>query len=505
MLDTLDLSLSLDKDTYRTQMQELMIQLRSLQNACWEKGLTVVIVLEGWAAAGKGQLVKQLVNCMDPRGFTVHPTLAPTELEQQYPFLWRFWQKLPPRGNIGVFYHSWYTHVLEDRLFQRVAPQDVLMRMGQINAFERQLSDDGVAIAKFWVHLSKKELKSRLKDYAKDSLDAWRVRPEDWKQQKKYGDYAALAEDMFMHTSTGVAPWTLVEGDCQRWARVKVLTHVAAMMTEALDRRQVAPPPISLPPQTTLDPTEPNVLARVDLTVRLSEDEYKEKLEQEQIRLLKLQQHIHKYQLPVLAIFEGWDAAGKGGAIKRLTDTLDPRSYSVQPFAAPTDEEKARQYLWRFWRKLPTAGVIGIFDRSWYGRVLVERVEGFATDAEWRRAYQEINEFEAQLVTARYVLLKFWLHISPEEQLQRFHDREQDPFKQHKLTEEDWRNRDRWPLYEVAVNQAIQRTHTPLAPWHIIAANDKYHARVSVLQTVTTAIEKAIEKTIEKTTEKAIA
>jgi polyphosphate:AMP phosphotransferase len=493
MLDTLDLSVSLDKDTYRSQMQALMIQLRSLQNACWEQGLTVVLVLEGWAAAGKGNLVKKLANCMDPRGFAVYPILEPSDLEKQYPFLWRFWQKLPPTGNIGVFYHSWYTHVLEDRLFERVEGDQVLSHMRQINAFERQLTDDGVAIAKFWVHLSKPELKSRLKKYAKDPLDAWRVRPEDWKQHKKYHEYTALAEDMFIHTSTGPAPWTLVEGDCQRWARVKVLSHVAALMTEMLDRRQVAPPPIQLPPQSHLDPTEPNVLARVDLSRSLSDDEYKHQLKTEQIRLRKLQLKIHKHQIPVLAIFEGWDAAGKGGAIKRLTDTLDPRSYSVQPFAAPTDEEKARQYLWRFWRKLPIAGTIGIFDRSWYGRVLVERVEGFATDAEWRRAYKEINEFESQLVIAGYVLLKFWLHISPEEQLQRFQDREKDPFKQHKLTDEDWRNRDRWPLYEVAVNQAIQRTHTPMAPWHSIAANDKYYARVTILQTFSDAVEQALE------------
>jgi AMP-polyphosphate phosphotransferase len=493
MLDTLDLTLSLDKDTYRETMQTLMIQLRSLQNACWETGLTVVLVLEGWAAAGKGKLVKKLANCMDPRGFSVHPILAPTELEQQYPFLWRFWQQLPPTGNIGVFYHSWYTHVLEDRLFDRVAPEQVLTRMRQINAFERQLTDDGVAIAKFWVHLSQSELKSRLKKYAKDSLDSWRVRPEDWKQHKKYQRYADLAEEMVINTSTGVAPWTLVEGDCKRWARVKVLTHVAAMMTQALDRRQIAEPPIQLPPQTQLEPTEPNLLARVDLTLSLSDDDYRQRLKHEQIRLRKLQRRIHKHQVPVLAIFEGWDAAGKGGAIKRLTDTLDPRSYRVQPFAAPTDEEKAHQYLWRFWRKLPTAGTIGIFDRSWYGRVMVERVEGFATEIEWRRAYQEINEFEAQLVTAGYVLLKFWLHISPDEQLQRFKDREQDPFKQHKLTDEDWRNRDKWDLYHVSVNQAIQRTNTPLAPWHLIPANDKYYARVAVLNALTTAIEQALD------------
>ncbi len=494
MLNNLDLKLSLDKQSYRDQMQVLMEQLRSLQYACWEKKLAVVIVLEGWAAAGKGSLVKKLADCMDPRGFTVHPIWPLTSEEQHYPFLRRFWQKLPSSGSIGVFYHSWYTHVLEDRLFERVPEERVPIILRHINSFERQLVDDGVAIAKFWLHLSEKELKHRLKKYAADPLDAWRVRPEDWHQQKNYDRYSALAEAMVIHTSTGPAPWTLVESNSKRWARVKVLTQVAATLTEALERLQVAVPIPQLPPQAELKPTEPDLLARVNLTLSLSDDEYKTQLKQEQINLRKLQLKIHKHQIPVLAIFEGWDAAGKGGAIKRLTNVLDPRSYVVHPFAAPSDEEKAHHYLWRFWRRLPTGGMIGIFDRSWYGRVFVERIEGFATDAEWRRAYQEINEFEAQLVDAGYALVKFWLHISPEEQLRRFEERKQDPFKQHKITDEDWRNREQWPLYEVAVNQAIQRTHTPLAPWHIIAADDKYHARVKVIQTVTESIQATLDR-----------
>ncbi len=492
LLDTLDLEARLSKEEYRQQMDSLKSQLRSLQNACWEKQLPVILVLEGWASAGKGSLVKKMVDCMDPRGFTVHPILEPTEEEKRYPFLWRFWKRLPAKGKIGVFYHSWYTHVLEDRLFGRVAAARVPAVMQQINAFERQLADDGVAIAKFWIHLSRKELKQRLKQYAEDPLDSWRVRPEDWQQHKNYDKYAAFAEDMVVQTGTGSAPWTLVEGECPRWARVKVFTQVAATLTEALDRLQIAPPPLRLEPQSKLEPTEPDLLSAVDLSLSLSEAEYRQQLKQEQVTLRELQLKIHNHKIPVLVIFEGWDAAGKGGAIKRLTETLDPRSYFVHPFAAPTDEEKQHHYLWRFWRQLPTAGTIGIFDRSWYGRVLVERVEGFASDAEWRRAYREINEFEAQLVSANYVLLKFWLHISPEEQLRRFSDRQDDEFKQYKLTEEDWRNRQKWDLYHVAVNQAIQRTHTTLAPWHLIPANNKFYARVRVIEVVTQAIRKAL-------------
>lgn len=494
MLDNLDLDISLDKETYDAKIEVLMQQLRSLQQACWEKKLPIIIVLEGWAAAGKGALVKKMVGYMDPRGFTVHPIWPPSDTELSYPFLWRFWQKLPARGRIGFFYHSWYTHVLEDRLFDRVSDAQVPTAIRQINSFERQMVDDGAAIAKFWIHLSKKELKHRLKKLEEDSLQAWRVRPEDWKQAKKYTEYKTFAEEMVAQTGTGPAPWTLVEGDCQRWGRVKVLTQMASTITEALDRQTMQSAPIQLPHQEHLQPTEPDLLAQVDLTQSLSPEEYKQQLREEQTRFGKLQQSIDEHQIPVLVLFEGWDGAGKGGAIKRLTDILDPRSYTVNPFAAPTDEEKAHQYLWRFWRKLPTAGKISICDRSWYGRVLVERVEGFATEPEWRRAYQEINEFEEQLTSFGCVLVKFWLHISPDEQLKRFTERQNNPFKQYKLTDEDWRNRQKWNFYEVAVNQMIQRTSTPTAPWTPIAADDKYYARVKVIQTVTQAIRNQLKR-----------
>lgn len=494
MLDTLDLDASLDKTTYRSQIELLMRQLQSLQKACWDKKLPMLVVLEGWAAAGKGALVKKMVGYMDPRGFAVHPIWPPSEEEQKYPFLWRFWQNLPPRGRIAIFYHSWYIHVLEDRLFERVKEGQVPTVMQHINAFERQLVDDGAAIAKFWIHLSQKELKKRLKKYGDDSLQSWRVRPEDWQQQKHYGKYVSLAEEMLVHTSTGPAPWTLIEGDCERWAQVKVLTQLTATLTAALDRLHYYVPAPILPPQERLNPGEPDLLAQVDLNLSLSHGEYKQRLREEQIELRQLQLSIHEHHIPILILFEGWDAAGKGGAIKRLTDILDPRSYKVNAFAAPTDEEKSHHYLWRFWRRLPSNGTIGIFDRSWYGRVLVERVEGFATETEWRRAYQEINEFESQLTTDGYVLVKFWLHVSQEKQLERFQERQNDQFKQYKLTEEDWRNREKWPLYEVAVNQAIQRTSTPTAPWTIVAANDKYYARVKVIQTVTDAIRRSLKK-----------
>ncbi|AFY39618.1 Polyphosphate kinase 2 [[Leptolyngbya] sp. PCC 7376] len=495
MLKTLDLELTLSKQDYKIQIDELMGQLRALQNACWQHKLPVAVVLEGWAAAGKGALVKKMTRYMDPRGFSVLPIFEPSSREERYPFLWRFWHKLPARGSVAFFYHSWYTHLLEDRLFERLPAEDVPMVIRTVNSFERQLVEDGMAIAKFWIHLSQDELKKRLKKAAKDELEAWRVRPEDWQQAENYRQYSQLAEEMLIQTSTGAAPWVLVEGDDRRWARVKVLSQLVATITEALDRRRIElPASVPLKPQKELSPTEPDFLAKADLNLKLELDEYKERLRAAQLKLRQLQQQIHNYQLPVLLMFEGWDAAGKGGAIKRLTEVLDPRSYKVDAFAAPTTEEHQYHYLWRFSRRLPGKGTIGIFDRSWYGRVLVERVENFATELEWRRAYRELNEFEAELVHSGYVILKFWLHINQDEQLARFDQRKNDPFKQYKLTEEDWRNREQWGLYEVAVNQMIARTNTPAAPWTVVPANDKLYARVFVIETVIEAVQNKLDQ-----------
>jgi polyphosphate:AMP phosphotransferase len=494
MLNTLALDVSLDKETYSTKIEELMRHLRSLQNTCWQQKLPIIVVLEGWAAAGKGALVKKMTSYMDPRGFAVHPIFPPSYQEKLYPFLWRFWQKLPPKGSIGIFYHSWYTHILEDRLFERLPNSQAPVMMRDINAFERQLVEDGNVVAKFWLHLSRKEFKKRLKKYEQDELQAWRVRPEDWQQAKKYQEYCDLAEEMLTYTSTGFAPWTLVESDCERWARVKVLSQLVSTIRQALDSLKITSSPTpSLPSQDHLLTTEPDFLAKVDLSLHLEKEEYKTRLRGAQVELRKLQKSIFEQKIPVLILFEGWDAAGKGGAIKRLTDILDPRSYNVRAFAGPTPEEHKYHYLWRFWRLLPPAGTITIFDRSWYGRVLVERIEGLATEMEWRRAYREINEFEVQLTTAGYVLVKFWLHISPEEQLQRFESRQDDPFKAYKLTEEDWRNRDQWNLYHLAINQAIARTSTPSAPWTIVPGNSKYYARVNVIETVIEAVKNKLK------------
>lgn len=495
MLDTLNLKLALNKADYCQQLDALINRLWQLQRTARERELPVIIVLEGWAAAGKGALVKQLVHPLDPRSCQVYPILQPTEEERRYPLLWRFWQRLPRRGATAIFYHSWYTHVLEDRLFGRIKPAQVSLVLEQITEFEHQWVDDGALIVKYWLHLSRKELKKRLKAYAADPLQAWRVRPEDWRQARHYEAYASLAEAMIARTSTGTAPWTMIEADDKRWAQVKVFDHLVTNLEQTLEQTALeqARPRLSLPTPTELGPGQTDLLSRVDLSLSLAVEDYARQLAEQQVHLRKYQFQIYRHQIPVLVIFEGWDAAGKGGAIRRLTDTLDPRGYFVHSYAAPSEEEKAHHYLWRFWQQLPAAGQIGIFDRSWYGRVLVERVEELATALEWQRAYREINEFERQLTSAGVILVKFWLHISPEEQLRRFEQRAADPLRQYKLTAEDWRNRQRWAQYAVAVNQMLQRTSSTHAPWSVIEGNDKLYARVKILQTLASAIHRALK------------
>jgi polyphosphate kinase 2 (PPK2 family) len=235
------------------------------------------------------------------------------------------------------------------------------------------------------------------------------------------------------------------------------------------------------------------MLERINMNRKLTEKQYSDQMGKLQVRLRELEFTAFRRKVPVLCVFEGWDAAGKGGAIKRVTEMLDPRGFTVNAYAAPKGEEKTHHYLWRFWRNLPRTGHFAIFDRSYYGRVLVERVEGFCHESEWRRAYREINEFEGQQDSFGTVICKFWLQITKQEQLRRFKSREIDPYRSYKLTEEDWRNRAKWTDYTQAVEDMLVHTSTPKAPWTVVEANDKWFARVKVLQTVVSALEKRLD------------
>ena len=234
------------------------------------------------------------------------------------------------------------------------------------------------------------------------------------------------------------------------------------------------------------------MLEKLDMTKKLTREEYNDEIGKVQVRLRELEFQIYKQQIPVLCMFEGWDAAGKGGAIKRVTEMLDPRGFTVSAYAAPKGDEKTHHYLWRFWKNMPRSGHVGVWDRTYYGRVLVERVEGFCPEDDWRRAYREINEFEQHQHSYGMVICKFWLHITKQEQLRRFKSRETDPYRSYKLTDEDWRNRAKWDAYQQAVEDMMLHSSTPYAPWTAVEANNKYYARVKVVSTVVKAIEQRL-------------
>jgi polyphosphate:AMP phosphotransferase len=479
MLETADLDARLTRKESKEPLDRLDLELAQLQRDLQPDGCPVLVVFEGWDAAGKGSVLNRLLQPLDPRGYKVQNIKEPTVEERMHPALWRFWLTAPARGSIAIYNHSWYRQVLNERIEGDGHETDLHQAYERIRTFERQLHDDGAVVVKFFLHISKKEQAKRFKSMAKDSAYAWKVGKAERRQHKKYAEYHQAIEDMLRETSTSYAPWTIVPATDENFADVTVAETLHAALKAALGGADSAAssPVISAPRRTS-------PLDRVDLSVTIDRKEYDKVLPKLQTELRRLQHQCYFERKPVIIVYEGTDASGKGGNIRRLTRGLDPRGYEVVPVGAPQGEERRRHYLWRFWSVLPKAGHFTVFDRSWYGRVLVERVEGLAKPHEWERAYREINEFEQQLVEFGAVLVKFYLHISKDEQLNRFKERETLPHKRWKLTDEDWRNRERWVDYWDPVSDMIERTSTPHAPWIIVEGNDKRYARIKVLRTV---------------------
>ena len=328
---------------------------------------------------------------------------------------------------------------------------------------------------------------------AADPATSWKVEKKDWKMNKKYDDYITVYEKMIQETDTEYAPWTIVEAQHKKFAKLKIFTKVADAMQSGLDA--LAQKPLKEEPADACLPAgdlASSVLDKIDLAKIMDPQDYKSELKRCQKRIREIEHEIYVRRIPIIIAYEGWDAAGKGGNIKRMVENLDPSGYSVIPICAPNDIEKSHHYLWRFWNKMPKAGHIAIFDRTWYGRVLVERIEGFCTCTQWRRAYREINEMEKQLTNFGTILIKFWLQIDKNEQLRRFEERENTPAKNYKITEEDWRNRDKWDAYETAVNEMLFRTNTTYAPWVVVESEDKHYARIKALKTVIERAEKRL-------------
>jgi len=475
----------------------------------------VIILFAGVDGGGKGDTVNILNEWMDPRWLVTRAYDKPSDEERDRPEYWRFWRDLPSNGQIGLFLSSWYSQPILRRVYEKDDQATFDDRLDRILAFEKALADDGALILKFWMHLSRDAQKRRLKKLEKDPLTSWRVTQQDWDHWQIYDNFEAAAERTIMRTSTGTAPWTIVEGVDPCFRSLTVGEIIRDEITRHLDgacRKKVLLDELTTEHRPDTEGQQPGdevmaavdapaasslkrvtVLSSLDMSQHLSKHDYKKKLKECQARLNQLHRKALKKKISTIMMFEGPDAAGKGGAIRRVTAALDARHYQVLPIAAPTDEERAHHYLWRFWRHLSRAGRINIFDRSWYGRVLVERVEGFATDDEWKRAFAEINEFEEQLTDHGILLLKYWVHISKDEQLARFKLREETPHKRWKLTEEDWRNREKWDDYEWAVNDIVEHTSTHSAPWVLVEGNDKRFSRIKVISTFCDRLEAVLE------------
>ena len=496
MLKNIDLTREIPKAEYKRLKAEADLKLAVLQRQAKALGIPIIVVFEGWSAAGKGTLINEMILPLDPRGFSVYSARDPTEEDAFYPFLWRFWKRTPTRGRLAIFDRSWNRRVVNDRVAGLVRGEQLRQSFDDIRSFERQLSDEGVVIVKCFLHISKHEQKRRFDALRSSPATVWRVTKEDLRQNEKYSEYLAAIEDMLTQTDADFAPWTVVEAHDRRFATLKIFNTVISSLERAvvrMERKTESPLAPPKEPLTSALNFKTTALDHLDLSKSLTTEEYAARLKKAQTTLRELEHEIYLRRVPVVIAYEGWDAAGKGGNIRRLTENLDPRGYEVVPVAAPNDIEKAHHYLWRFWAQMPKAGHITIFDRTWYGRVLVERVEGFCSEAQWRRAYREINGMEQHLANFGAVILKFWLHIDPEEQLRRFREREGIPHKQWKITEEDWRNREKIDQYREAVEEMLYRTGTPYAPWTIVESNCKRHARVKVLETVCKAIRKRLE------------
>jgi AMP-polyphosphate phosphotransferase len=494
MFEAAELGHKLSKAQYRRIAPKLRADLLDAQYALSKNGtFPVLVLISGVRGAGKGETVNLLNAWMDPRHIHTQAFDNPSDEERERPPMWRYWRALPPKGRLGILFGSWYTAPIIDRVFKRTRSKDLAQAIGEINRFERMLADEGALIIKFWFHLSKKRQRKRLRALESDAETRWRVTRRDWDFFKLYDRFRRVSEDTLRGTSSAHAPWIVVEGSDAQYRAVTV----GKVLLEAMRKRLRAPPERRVaksqaaPILRAVDRL--HVLRRMDLRQTLDKAAYDRRIDKYQRRLALATRHPRFREHNVVCVFEGMDAAGKGGAIRRITAALDARLYHTIPIAAPTDEERAQPYLWRFWRHVPRKGRITMYDRSWYGRVLVERIEGFCGEADWMRAFAEINEFEEQLARNGAVLAKYWLQISKDEQYRRFKEREKTRFKHFKITSEDWRNREKWDAYQLAAADMIERTSTPHAPWILVEADDKNHARVKVLSALVHALEGALE------------
>ena len=509
MFESAQLGRKVAKKAFDQAVPALRVELVELQQRLRRADFPVLVLFAGVDGAGKSETINVLNQWMDPRWILNSAYQPPSEEELERPRFWRYWRDLPANGQLALLLSAWYSRPFLECVYGKGSWADYDKELAGIAAFERVLADDGALILKFWMHLSRARQKQRLRSLEKDKLQSWRITDTDWRHWKSYDRYVKVAEHTIRATSTARAPWMIVEGTDPRYRSLTVATTIRDALRARLGRVErraahgrplaagVAPAggsPEDAVAASLAEPLQHTVLTELDMALAVSPLDYRRELPRLEAKVNSLFRRAKQRKISVVCVFEGWDAAGKGGAVRRLAGVLDARDCRVIPIGEPTDEEAAHHYLWRFWRQIGRAGRVTIFDRSWYGRVLVERVENLAAEHEWRRAYTEINEFERELTDFGIVLAKFWLHITSDEQLKRFTQRQEIPYKRWKLTEQDWRNRDKWPSYEAAVQDMVERTSTLAAPWTLVEANCKRHARLKVLRTVAGVLEAALAR-----------
>ncbi len=492
MFEIAEVGSQVSKEEYEAQVPHLRVNLINAQYDLRNANFPSLVLIVGDDQHGCNEVLNLLHEWMDARYLGTHVFGPLSEEEREHPRFWRYWRTLPRKGQFGVYVGAWARSAIADRVQERISDREFERRTAHIAQFEQALVDDGALVLKFWLHLPKKALKRRLK---KKKNKGWRRDEEGWQVYEAYDEALPIVERLIRKTSTGSAPWHVVETTDEPYRNLAVARMILDRLTARLATGKAAKPQRAerRARRATVAEFGVSVLDTVDLTTALPWEAYKKTLDGLQDRLQSLAQRAREKGVSSVLVFEGWDAAGKGGVIRRITRALDAADYRVVPIGAPSEEEKAHHYLWRFWQQLPRAGNMLIFDRSWYGRVLVERVEGLAPVEVWQRAYSEINDFEEQLTEHGTVVLKFWLHIDPATQLRRFKEREKTPYKKYKLTAEDYRNREKWDDYVTAVNEMVARTSTDVAPWKLVAANDKRWARVEVLKTICQSLKQALK------------
>lgn len=476
--------------------EELKIRLKAArekleiqQMQIKEHKLPVLVLMEGWGTSGKGSTVGQVIRNIDPRFFKVASLEKMREEDGRKPFLWRYFTEIPEAGKFVFMDSGWMDEVTRHRLQGTMDDETYDMRIASIRRFERQLTDNGYLVMKFFLHISEKEQRRRIHHLKGDIDTKWRVSDGDKWQNKNYEKCMDIYDRYLDATDSPAVPWYVIDASSRKWAELQVLETLTEGIEIAMQNRALAVPIL----QNVFPLKKMPKLAEISLADKtIGDEEYRQELKRLQDHLRELHNRLYRKRVPVIIAYEGWDAAGKGGNIKRITEALDPRGFEVHPIASPEPHEKARHYLWRFFTRLPRTGHIAIFDRTWYGRVMVERLEGFCSENDWKRAYNEINEFEKELADWGAVIIKFWVQIDKDTQLERFTLRQNTPEKQWKITDEDWRNREKWDAYEGAIDEMIQKTSTTYAPWHILESVDKKYARIKALKIVIEELEKVL-------------